>query len=257
MQSELDIKQWPAEKYKLSLSIRSTGLKAELLPKSGDNCMVIADLEWIKDASKTLQRIEDAVYEEHLPIDVYTTEILIEPDRIFVVPSNLMSDEYAAEEMYTEMYLLEDEQLTEDICHDSCNEVTFIYGLPSGLTGFLERTFCPQIIKSTLAEMYQRLNRLPNDRTGQQMYISIKQNKIDIMAFNAGRLQLANTYTFTEPSDASYFILNSWQVCQFSQLTGYIFLYPGIHDNICDEIHNILSQYINHISKINFQIQHI
>jgi len=245
MKTEPDTKQWPPEKYKLHLYISATGLKAHLLPVGAGEELLLADLTWERDASQTLRHIEDAVYEEHMPIDVYATEVIIRPEKILVAPADAAQDDDLAEDVYAAMFVPEGDKLMEEVACQVCGDIVFLYGLPRGLQGFLERTFSSPAVDCTLALMYKR--RVDTAKSGQHMYVDVRADCIDVLAFISGTLQIANTFSYKDPADAVYYILNAWQSCRLSQLQGHLHLHPTEPANVND-IRTTLNQYINHVS---------
>lgn len=82
-----------------------------------------------------------------------------------------------------------------------------ISGIESDLSAFLHRTFHNAIISSHLSPLCRFFSAKAGKSNSMKMLVNLRESSLDVIIMQGGNLMLANTFSFTDPMDAAYYIL--------------------------------------------------
>ena len=201
------------EAWELLVSIDSKRMNYILFTPSVANSLFVGETTLDNEG---LQELEDAIYG--------TPELLNEYKRVRVVVHSqfflLLPASTADEDCLTLLRrAFPDNDGDEAVCALPENGVKIAYLMPRGMQAFLGRTFNYPIVvhhMMPLCEHFKQLNRSANLS---RMFLNMSPEHMDMAIYRDGILQCANTFSFTNVKDATYFALNAWRSRGLDQLT--------------------------------------
>ncbi len=84
---------------------------------------------------------------------------------------------------------------------------TIVAGIENELAGFIRRTFHNAIICSHLSSLIRFFSAKAGKGNNMKMLANIRESSLDAIIVQGGSLMLANTFSFSDPMDAVYYIL--------------------------------------------------
>lgn len=205
--------------WKLVLSISTKGFKAYYLNVLTNEIVSNTDKTWDCDESEMLHRLQETIYEQSSLLTEHRTIAIIESRHFALAPTEIVSSEEDAELILEQIHNLK----WEDLWIDYIDDVSIIFSLAKGLDSFLHRTF---IIDKVISHLNPLLTKAFEIRSyKQKMLVNIRDRRIDIIATADNKLQVANTFEWQDSSDASYHILNMWNILGYDQNDAELLLY--------------------------------
>lgn len=144
-----------------------------------------------------------------------TKNILFDTPRFTLVPFEIFEDEQAEDLFYHNYTKKENETILCNILGKS--NVTLLFGMDKHAHQLLAEQLPEARIYaciSPLIEYFTIKNKEENDKS---LYVHLHTNKMDIFAFDRGKLLIANTFQCKQLSDKAYYILYIWQQLGFNQ----------------------------------------
>lgn len=158
---------------------------------------------WNVPDEELLSNIENAVYDHPQVLDDFSSDIAIIAPKSIWVPAELVEDnDEEAARLYNQVYHAEEC----DVMTETVEDATCIYCLTPGLNAFLQRTFPGARIHPHLAVLARRFRQRSSDMP--RVYIDIRQNEVDILAFDRRDLLMAATHSWHHPNDIQYHLFN-------------------------------------------------
>lgn len=223
----------------LLLAINPDGLRAYFYNKESGETTEYMHKSWHDNETNPLSQIEDAVYDCPDILNDFSTTVIIESDKLILAPLSQSDNEEDAEMLLN--YVYNEENI--DLFTETVGDKKIIYSTAKGLKSFLNRTFSTEDIHCHLSPI---INFCRNTLTvGEQMFVNLRKNRLDIAAFRNGNLLTANTFDWKEISDAAYYILNAWSISDFNQQEARLNITGN--KNLRDELTSILRKYINYV----------
>lgn len=190
--------------WRLIIQISPSSLKA-YLKNSADNeapLRLVADTSWNSDNdADTLTSIQNAVYASPAMLDDYEADIILEADNCVFVPEEAVEAPGDAEFLYSKVFKADEE----DIYVDRLDAIACLYRPVEGLKSFTDRTFPGARVASGLSTLIRHFRNQPAD--GTRIYVHIREDKTDIMAFDKHTLLCAATHPWQSPEDIAYYTL--------------------------------------------------
>ena len=198
-----------------------------------------------------IHALEDAVLNNELMLQPYKeVNIIVVSEHFTLIPKIL--DSSSARESFYNLNIESDKEVILDNELRQTGMVN-VFGIEREIYGFICRTFLsPRFYHhlSVLSEYFYQKSRIGNNA---KMICQTRNNIIDILCFEKGRLILANTFRYYNIKDAAYLILNGWQQVAFDarkdtlQITG---------DNaLTKQIQQVIRPYLANIEPIVFPTQ--
>lgn len=194
-----DISDW-----RLIVYIRKDGMSAYLknLVNPTDPIAPMFHSHWEKNEAGILPDIENAVYDHSQILDDFSTDIIIETDRLLWVPARELEEEYSEEKIFNSVY----PAAAEDIHVDNNNDIVCLYTLTPGLNSFLKRTFPGSRVASHLTPIVGKLRERTSDSP--RIYIDIREGEADFIGFDGKKLLLGATHFWNTYEDIAYHLFN-------------------------------------------------
>lgn len=153
--------------------------------------------------------LEEAVYDNPLLLSPFRrTYCTIEPEKVMAVPTEILEGGPTAESLFKSQWSdFHGETLTSNAAP---TDATFLYGVDSKLTGFLRRTFSPEMRTDChLAVLTRYFAMRPGRSNSVRTIANLRQDSMDLLALRGQQLLMANTFRYEKPLDALYYILAS------------------------------------------------
>lgn len=189
--------------WRLLIYINSNGMCAYLKDISDRSRPVVEmfNSRWdAADNDSILHHIENAVYDNPGLLDDFATDIIIDTNYTTLVPSQIVNEEILEDEIFHALYPVNNmETMT-----DYAGAATVIFSLCNGLESFLSRTLPGCRIRNNLAILIE--NFYPKVSDTPRIYVDIKDNSVNIFAFDSSRLLAASCRRWRNTDDISYFV---------------------------------------------------
>lgn len=189
--------------WRLICEIGSRGMSAYLKHVDPTQEIVTLFEEKWEPGGDLLKKIENAVYDHPQVLDDFSADIVLVAPRSIWVPSEIVEDDDdRAAELYNQVY----DASEADILTDAVGDATCLYCLTPGLKGFLQRTFPGARVHSHLGVMTRRFRERIADMP--RIYAEIREDEVDLLAFDGKKLLMAATHPWRDPNDIQYHIFN-------------------------------------------------
>ncbi len=191
--------------WRLALRIDSKNLHVVLFCSVEDNSLIYREIPLDVTASSLQKATEEAIYDNPLLLsDFARVDCVVETNKFTLIPSEI-DDADLKERIFKETFPSFDGTIIENNLNEL--KTNILMGIDEDLVNFLRRTFNnPAILHhlTPLCTYFHRKSRLGNSG---KMYAYLKKDSLDIITFGKDSLLLANTFSFSQPVDAIYYIL--------------------------------------------------
>lgn len=202
------------EAWELLVAIRDRRVDYILYTPTVANSLIIGDVTW---ADKSLQAMEDAVYDTPILLNSYKRVRVVLHSQHFVLLPEAASD---ADCMALLRHTFPEDSNGAAVVNTlSGNGVKVAYLIPRGMQAFLGRTFNYPTMFHHLVPLCEHFAGLNHGDETSRMYLNLQEESMDMAIYRYGKLQCANTFTFTNDHDAIYYALNAWRTHGLDQLT--------------------------------------
>lgn len=135
--------------------------------------------------------------------------------RFTIIPSELFDERQAETLFYYNHPKLENEKILYNTL--TMSNVVVLFGVNNSVHTFLseqypDTCFYPQV--APLIEYFAAKSRLGNSR---KMYVSLRNEAIDLFCFERGKLLLANSFQCNQTEDRIYYLLYVWKQLELDQ----------------------------------------
>ena len=156
------------------------------------------------------QALENAVYDNAQLLNDYDNiTIAIHSQHFALLPQELADKGLSEKILAASFTTLEGDVL----CHPIAgSDAAVACDLPSGVLGFLRRTFANATIMHHLVPLCNYCLRAYAEDTA-CLHISINEDEAHMVVVKQGSLQMANTFQFRALEDVAYYALNMWKTC--------------------------------------------
>ena len=127
--------------------------------------------------------------------------------------------------------------------------VTVAVKMQSQLLAFLRRTFNNPAIYPPIALLSRYFYDSSRIGHSGKIYVNIRRDSLDLLAFTGSRLELANTFAFRESADAIYYIMSVRKMLMDRDGDDRELLIAG-DDALRDEITAVLREYAGYVMPV-------
>ncbi len=202
-----------ARLYRLALRLESDRLCLMMYRKGEPSSMIFRTVALDAPGLPLTGRLEEAIYDNPLLLaDFERVAIIIDSTRYAVLPAKVVADDsLLAEAIATRLLPADTAEEHEEMIFVPLPSVaaTVATAVPVKLLTFLQRTFNNPAIMPPVVPFTRYLTDISHGRHSGKLHVNLRTGSLDIVAFNGDRLELANTFTFRESSDAVYYILSA------------------------------------------------
>lgn len=193
-------------RWRLQLTVGAGGVRANFYDAAAARMFTYMDKSWGGDPADSLRKIEDAIYEDPVILDDYTTSILVRPVRMIFVPDARLGADTAAEDAEALLSQVDATEAKDVWIEPQGHGLTAIFSTPAGVRDFLSRTFPTEDVHLALRPMLGHVLLREND-PGRKMWVHLDAGTLDVVAVSDGRPVLVNTREYVEAADAAYYIV--------------------------------------------------
>ena len=204
-----------SKQYTLSIRLSTDGFSFSIYNPIHDDSFSVIEKEI--DTSLSLTANLKAVFHEldFLGHSYKRVNIMLASKRFTIVPLDLFEEEQADLLFYHNHQKRENETVIYNILKK--NNVVIVFGIDRSAYSFLteqypEARFYSQ--STPLIEYFSVKSRLGNSK---KMYVSVREEGIDIYCFERGHLLLANSFECFHTEDRIYYLLYAWKQLECNQ----------------------------------------
>lgn len=190
-------------------------------------------------------QIEEIFYQHELLRLPYKATYLISCSPNYSVVPNLFFQENKQENILQFLHKTNEEKIFSNSLKRM--HVIHTFSIEKEIYSFLHRSLSINNVvhyTTILAEYFAQRSKFGDYS---KMFVNIDEQRIDLYCFERNRLKLVNSFDYLHPSDATYFILNSWSKVTFNQVTDELL--------ICGQISRVAAieqQLKEYIARINY-----
>lgn len=197
------------ELWTLQLALHPRVLRYMLFDRQVDNSLIAGEIALDIGTDGYLKTLENAVYDNPVLLDDYgQVQLLVDTDHFVMLPPDV-DDDRDADALLRGMFNgLEGDTALRRL--PRC-EVSLAFALPPQLLGFLQRTFIMAPVYHQLHPLCEYYASLCRKGGVRRMFLNLHDDRMNLVAFDGDRLQLANTYVLRNASDAVFMALHAWE----------------------------------------------
>lgn len=210
-------------KFRLLLRVGPAGAYAVVFAPDADGSLISTALPY-EDGRDTLAALQDAIYDNPLLLSEYAdTIVVMEPQVVIPLPSEL------SPELRREIVSRQVDMTGKEILEDPTGLAGSVFdGVVShDVMTFLRRTFPTAVFTTHIGTLTRFFASRPGRANSSRMLAAFRRETVDVIAISGNRLLMANSFNFSTPEDAVYYILACRSELGMSaenddlQLTGY------------------------------------
>jgi len=243
----IDIDLNKSKQYTLSIRLSTDGFSFSIYNPIHENSLSVFEKEIDSSLSLTanLKRVFREL--EFLTFTYKKVNIILTGKRYTVVPLEMFEDDQTELLFHHNHSKRENEQIEYNILKKS--NIVIIFSIDKSAISFLkeqfpEATFYSQA--SPLIEVFSVKSRLGNS---QKMYVSLRNEGVDVFAFERGHLLLANSFDCQHTEDKIFYLLYVWKQLEFNQERDELHLTGMMTDK--DKLLKELRKYISQVFIMN------
>ena len=174
-----------------------------------------------------------------------TTNILFDTSRFTFIPFELFEDEQTEDIFHHNFAKKENETILCNILGKS--NVALLFGMDKHAHQLLAEQLPKARIYACISPLMENFTRKNKEENTKSLYVHLHANKMDIFAFDKGKLLIANTFHCKQLSDKTYYILYIWQQLGFNQKRDNLWL-AGNTDSEKKELLLELNRFIQSVN---------
>lgn len=237
----------------LLLRISPTRLDAAVYSVVDDNSFLLRSFPLISSTRQPMGMLEDAIYDNPLLLSRFRRSYcLIESERLLTIPSEMPpGNAHAARMLKAQWPECRDEVRISP--NGTANSI-FAYTISQALSGFLTRTFAPDMsIDSHLAPLTRYFAARPGRGNSVRAIANMRENSMDMLVLRGPRLLMANTFRVSRPTDALYYIMAARHSLGLDPQVDEMLL--AGHQPMREELSPLLRRYIARVMPVIFPPQ--
>lgn len=234
------------ELWRLVLGLDEEKLSYVIYSPAQENSLLMGDVPLPTGGESYLKSVENAVYDTGglLLNDYGHVSVVVRSGRFMLLPPELGADEALAHDAYVAAMPEADGDFA--LCHLTKNDIDIAFEMPKGLLSFLQRTFNMPSIVHHLNPLCEHARQLNVSSETARMHVHVNAHTLDVAVFHGERLQLANSFCYSDVHDALYYVLHAWQSCNLNS-REHEAVVSG-NDKACrDELTAMLRKYVAYV----------
>jgi hypothetical protein len=238
---EIDLKK--SEQYILSIRLSADGFSFSIHhPQNEDvsytSYAVNSSYSMTANVKKMLATMEE------LGHSYQAVNILIDTPRFTLVPFDLFEDEQTEEFFHLNFPKKENETILCNILGK--NNVALLFGVDKHTHQLLAEQFPNARIFACISPLLEYFHTRSREHDTKNLYAHFHGNRMEVFAFEKGKLLLTNTFPCKHTPDKVYYMLYIWQQLGFSQEKDQIYLSGGT--NIGKDLPTELSKFLRQVT---------
>lgn len=174
----------------------------------GSAAFTTVPLALAEHSGNYLKAFESAVYDNDFLLEDFGSVSLVVRTSRFVVVPPAFNEEECVELLGGTLGAIAGEAA---LCRLPESDIAIAYELPSGLRGFVQRTFGEAKMVHHLYPLADTFCRGSMASSSARLYLNLQGKHMDVVAVKEGSLLMANTTHCATLDDAMYFALGTWR----------------------------------------------
>ena len=170
------------------------------------------------------------------------TNILIDTQRFTSIPFDLFEDEQTDALFYHNFQPKDNETILCNILEKS--NIALLFGMDKHAHQLLGEQFPRANIFACVCPLIEHFIQKSRESNVRNLYVHFLPNRMNVLAFDKGKLLLINTFHCKQTSDQVYYILYVWQQLGFNQEKDQLYLTgkTGVSEELLTELTKFLRQ---------------
>ena len=204
-----------SEQYTLSIRLSADGFSFSIYhPQDKDdfffaNYPVNVSISMTANLKKMIQTVEEMKH------SYGQVNILVDTQRFTPVPFDLFEDEQTENLFYYNFPQRDNEVVLCNILGKS--NIALLFGMDKHAHQLLGEQFPKARIFANVSPLIEDFTLRSREENSRSLYAHLQPSKMNLFAFEKGKLLLTNTFNCKQTSDQIYYLLYVWQQLGFSQ----------------------------------------
>ena len=231
-----------SEQYTLSIRLSADGFSFSIHSPQSESDFFFANYSVNTSYSMTANFKKMIQTTEELKHTYGQTNILIDTQRFTPVPFDLFEDEQTEELFYQNFQRRDNETVLCNILGKS--NIALIFGLDKHTHQLINEVFPHARIFASSSPLSEYFYTQSRDSKNRKLYVLFHPNRMEVFAFNKGKLLLINSFNSQQTSDHIYYLLYVWQQLGYSQEKDQLYLTGEVKskDTLLIELKRFLRQ---------------
>ena len=238
-----------SEQYTLSIRLSADGFSFSIHHPQDEEDFFFANHPVNVSYSMTanIKKMIQAIGELKYPYQ--QTNILIDTSRFTPIPFDLFEDELGDELFYHNFQHRDNEIVLCNILGKS--NIALLFGMDKHAHQLLVEQFPQARIFACVSPLTEHFINLSKKEYSRKLYAHFRPNKMEIFAYDKGKLLLINTFNCKQTSDQVYYLLYVWQQLGFSQEKDQLYLVGNMDAK--EELLNELNKFLRQVNLLPMQ----
>lgn len=170
-----------------------------------ENSMIYRHFLLDSNPDKFLRSLEDVIYDNPMFLsDFRRIYCVVQTQSLLVIPS-----EYNHESDREEIFKAANPEFEGHIMFEQTGtrNASIVAGVGNDLMGFIRRTFHNAVVCSHLSSLTRFFSAKAGKGNNMNMLANLRESSVDVIIMQGGTLMQANTFSFSDPMDAVYYLL--------------------------------------------------
>ena len=172
------------------------------------------------------------------------TNILVDTPRFTPIPFDLYEDEHAEDFFYHNFQHADNEIVLCNVLGKS--NVTLLFGMDRHAHQLLNEHFPGARIFACVSPLTEHFTKESRESGNRRLYAHFRKSRMEIFAFDKGKLLLMNSFGCKQTADQVYYLLYVWQQLGFSQEKDGLWL--AGHMEAQEELLTELNKFLRQVS---------
>ncbi|MDE6118199.1 MAG: DUF3822 family protein, partial [Duncaniella sp.] len=170
-----------------------------------ENSLIYRRFQLDSDPDKFLHSLEEIIYDNPIFLnDFRRIYCVVQTHALLVIPSA-----YSSEDDREAIFKAANPEFEGQIMSEKTGtrNATIMAGVENHLMGFIRRTFHNAVVCSHLSSLTRFFSAKAGKGNNMKMLANLRESSVDVIIMQGGTLMQANTFSFSDPMDAVYYLL--------------------------------------------------
>ncbi len=211
------------EVWSLTLRLTPREIAYSVYSRMEENSLIFGSIPLNSGIDSLLKDIESAIYDNSFFLyDYESVHLIVESNHFLLIPDEFSNKDADECEKYYR-FLFQNDNLSVNIDRIRKQKLSIAYGIRPDVEAFLRRTFSGRPLHHLLSPMIRFISD-KEQNVSAKMFAYLNNDTVEIIAVKKGKLVFANYFRFSNPNDAFYYIVNSWQTADMNPATDSLHL---------------------------------
>ncbi|MDR1518071.1 MAG: DUF3822 family protein [Dysgonamonadaceae bacterium] len=179
------------------------------------------------------------------------TEVVLVSDRFTLLPAPFFEAKSAGE-VFGFNFLREEGETV--LCNKlSCNNIALLFGMDEEIHAFLLRSLWNPIFTHPMARFIPAFLACEDEKNGKRCHVDFQDSMLSVVCLNGDKLLSANVFSYSDASDALFYIVSVWEKQGLNQLVDSLYLSGKVEKQKYTV--EILRKLIKNVKPMNFSLK--